>query len=51
MEEVIILINICPTNPIQILNQHEYFWRFCVCLSNDTFDKNKKIDADTGAPQ
>ena len=37
------LINFGPTNPIQILNQHEIFWRFCMCPSNDTFDKNKNI--------
>ena len=42
MEDVHNLINIGPTNPIQILNQHEIFWRFCMCNSNDTFDKNKK---------
>ena len=43
MEDVHNLINFGPTNPIQILNQHEMFWRFCMCPSNDTFDKNKKI--------
>ena len=43
MEEVLNLINMCPTNPIQILNKHELFWIFCACPSNDTFDKNKKI--------
>ena len=42
MEDVHNLISIGPTNPIQILNQHEIFWRFCMCNSNDTFDKNKK---------
>ena len=26
MEDVHNLINIGPTNPIQILNQHEIFW-------------------------
>ena len=41
MEDVHNLINIGPTNPIQIINQHEIFWRFCMCNSNDTFDKNK----------
>ena len=45
MEDVHNLINIGPTNPIQILNQHEIFlfdfW-FCMCPSNDIFDKNKK---------
>ena len=43
MEDVNNLINIGPTNPIQILNQHDIFWRFYMCNSNDTFDKNKKI--------
>ena len=42
MEDVHNLINIGPTNPIQILNQHDIFWRFSMCKSNDTFDKNKK---------
>ena len=42
MEDVHNFINIGATNPIQILNQHEIFWRFCMCPSNDTFDKNKK---------
>ena len=51
MEDVHNLINIGPTNPIQILNQHEIFWRFCMCNSNDTFDKNKKIEVCTGAQQ
>ena len=48
MEDVHNLINIGPTNPIQILNQHEIFWRFCTCNSNDTFDKNKKDMKSTG---
>ena len=48
MEEVLNLINISPTNRIQIFDQHEFF----LCPSNDTFDKNKKnIDVGTGAPQ
>ena len=42
MEDVHNLINFGPTNPIQILNQHEIFWRFCMCPSSDTFDNNKK---------
>ena len=42
MEDVHNLINFGPTNPIQILNQHEFFLRFCMCPSNDTCDKNKK---------
>ena len=52
MEDVPNLINIGPTNPIQILNQHEIFWRFCVCPSNDTFDKIFKNHlVGTGAQQ
>ena len=52
MEDVHNLINIGPTNPIQISNQHEFFWRFCMRNSNDTFDKNKKnIEVGTGAQQ
>ena len=52
MEDVHNLINFGPTNPIQILNQHEIFWRFCMCPSNDTFDKNKKnLEVGTWAQQ
>ena len=51
MEDAHNLINIGPTNPIQILNQHEIFGRFCMCNSNDTFDKNKKYWVGTGAQQ
>ena len=40
MRDVRNLINIGPTNLIQILNQNEIFWRFVMCPSNDTFDKN-----------
>ena len=52
MEDVHNFINIGPTTPIQILKQHEIFWRFCMCNLNDTFDKNNKnIEAGTGAQQ
>ena len=51
MPDVHNLINIGPTNLIQILNQHEIFWRFCMCPSNDTFDKNKNLEVGTGAQQ
>ena len=52
MEEVPNLINIGPTKPAKILNRQELFWRFCMCPSNDTFNKNKKnINFGTGAPQ
>ena len=43
MEDVHNLINIGPTNPIQILDQHDISWRFCMCNSNDTFDKNIEV--------
>ena len=52
MQEVPNLINIGPTNPIKILNQHDCFWRFCMCPSNDTFNKNlKNLYVGTWAPQ
>ena len=52
MKDVHNLINIVPTNPIQILNQLEFFLGFCMCNSNDTFDKNKKnLEVGTGAQQ
>ena len=37
MEEVLNSSNICPTNPIHILQTNMNF--DCVCASNDTFDK------------
>ena len=51
MEDVHNFINIGPTNPIQILNQHEIFWRFCMCNSNDLLTKIKNIEIGTGAQQ
>ena len=51
MEDVHNLINIGPTNPIQILNQHDIFWGFCMCNSNDTLTKIKSIAVGTGAQQ
>ena len=51
MEDVPNLINIGPSNSIQILNQHEIFWRFCMRPSNDTFDKNKNVVVGTGTQQ
>ena len=39
MEEVPNLINIVPTNPIQISNQHDFFKDFSMCPLNDTFEK------------
>ena len=52
MGEVAKWINICRSNPIQILNLREFFVGFYVCSSNDTFEKKyKKSDVGTGAPQ
>ena len=51
MQDVHNLINIGPTNLIQILNRHDIFWRFCMCPSNDTFDDNKNLEVGTGAQQ
>ena len=51
MQDVHNLINIGPTNLIQILNQHEIFWRFCMCPSNDTLTKIKNLEVGTGAQQ
>ena len=50
MENVHNLIKIGATNPIQILNKHGIFWKFCMCSSNDTFDK-KYIYVGTGSAQ
>ena len=50
MQDVHNLINIGPTNLIQILNQHEIFGRFCMCPSNDNFDQ-KNLEVGTGAQQ
>ena len=41
MKDVSNLINICHTNPSQVLNLHGMFWTFCLCPSNDIFDINK----------
>ena len=38
MKDVSNLINICPTNPIQVSNQHGIIWRFCLWPSNVIFD-------------
>ena len=45
MEEVPNLINIGPTNPIQILNRHEFFGEY-VCVV-----QIKYLDVVTGTPQ
>ena len=51
MEDVHNLINIGPTNPIQILNQHEIFWRFLCVIQMILFTKIKNIEVGTGAQQ
>ena len=51
MEEVPSLLNISPTKPIQILNQHECFWRFCIVLQMILLAKITDLDVGTGAPQ
>ena len=51
MEEVPNLISISPTNPIQILNKHEFFEDF-VCVHQMIFlTKTKNLDVGPGAPQ
>ena len=43
MEDVLNLINICPTDPIQILNQHDFFYDFVCFLQVILLTKIKKI--------
>ena len=43
MEEVPNLINICPTNPIQVLNLHEFFEDFVYVLQMILLTKLKKL--------
>ena len=50
MEEVLNLINICPTNPIQILNKHDFFQDVCVSFKWYFWCK-KNVDVGIGAPQ
>ena len=51
MEDVHNLINIGPTNPIQILNQHEIFWRKVCVIQMILLTKIKHIEVGTGAQQ
>ena len=51
MEDVRNLINIGPTNLIQILNQHEIFWRFLYVLQMILLTKIKNLEVGTGAQQ
>ena len=53
MEDDPKLIKVCPTNRIQILNQHDFFEDF-VCILQMILpkisNKYKNIDVGTGAP-
>ena len=51
MEEVPNLINIGPTNPIQILNRHDFFEDFVCVLRMMLLTKIKNLDVGTGTPQ
>ena len=51
MEDVHNLINFGPTNPIQILNQHEIFEDFLCVLQMILLTKIKNLEVGTGAQQ
>ena len=51
MEDVHNLINIGPLNPIQILNQHEFFEDFVCVFQMILLTKIKNLEVDTGALQ
>ena len=51
MEDVHNLINIGPTNPIQILNQQKFFEDFVCVIQMILLTKIKIIDVGTGAQQ
>ena len=51
MEDVHNLINFDPTNPIQILNQHEIFEDFVCVLQMILLTKIKNLEVGTGAQQ
>ena len=51
MEDVHNLINIGPTNPIQILNQHEISEHFVCVIQMILLTKIKNIEVGTGAQQ
>ena len=50
MENIHNLINIGPTHPIEILNQHEIFWRFFMCAMI-FLTKIKILEVGIGAQQ
>ena len=51
MEDVHNLINFGPTNPIQILNQHDFFEDFVCVLLIILLKKIKNLEVGTGAQQ
>ena len=51
MGDVHNLINIGPTNPIEILNQHEIFDNFVCIIQMILLTKIKNIEVGTGAQQ
>ena len=51
MEDVHDLINVGPTNPIQILNQHKFFEDFVCVLQMILVTKIKSLEVGTGAQQ
>ena len=51
MEDVHNLINIGPTNPIQILNQHKFFEDFVCVIQIILLTKIKNLEVGTGAQQ
>ena len=51
MEDIHNLINIGPTNPIQILNQHDIFEDFKCVLQMILLRKTKTKKVGTGAQQ
>ena len=51
MEEVLNLINICPTKPIEILNQHDFLKDFLCVLQMILLTNINNLDVSTGDPQ
>ena len=51
MEDLHNLTNFGPTNPIQILNQHEIFEDFVCVLQMILLTKIKNLEVGTGAQQ
>ena len=51
MDDVHNLINIGPTNPIQILNQHQFFFNFVCFFQMILLTKIKNLEVGTGAQQ